>query len=304
MMSQLHSAYPGNLRHSPNGYQYYMPGDIFLSKNLDFPIDVIKKMEKASLMLGQFSYQIEQIANPLALVYSFSMQEARFSSRIEGTQTEIDDAFMIQDDVPAERRDDWAELNAYIRALQQAVEAGKKLPLCNRLLKETHATLLSQVRGKDKLPGEFRRTQNWLGGSRPDNAHFVPPEHQFIDEGMSNLERFIQDTTIDMPDLIKAALIHAQFETIHPFLDGNGRMGRILISLYLLEREVLRQPILYISSFFEKNRQFYYEMLDGTRKDAAGVIKWISFFLQAVCATAENGIAVTQSISELSKSFA
>lgn len=289
--------FPGGLRHAKAGYDYYLPGDIFQSQEITLPFSIIKQTEEAGIALGRFASLTEQLPDPLFIIGAFSKQEARFSTQIEGTQTDVADAFIKQKDVPSEKRDDWAELHAYIDGLNAAVkELGENLPLCNRLLKDTHKILLSQVRGKSKSPGEFRKSQNWIGGSRPNNAHFVPPAHEHIADVMSNLEKFIQDDQLDIPHLIRAALIHAQFETIHPFLDGNGRMGRMLVSLYLLEKKLLQHPILYISHFFENHRQSYYMALDQSRKNIDGMIKWVSFFLDAVTATANNGIAVTRSI--------
>ena len=260
-------------------------------------------MEAASLALGKFSALIEKIPNPTGYIVAFTRQEATQSSRIEGTQTDIEDAFKSKEDIDPEKRDDWQELQSYIQALDSAVEKLNTIPLCNRLIKKTHKILLSHSRGKNKQPGEFRQSQNWIGGSRPSNAHFVPVVTEYVDTAMDNLEKFIQDTTLKIPHLIKAALIHYQFETIHPFLDGNGRIGRMVISLYLLENKILKHPILYISDYFENNRQSYYDALDNARKSQEGIVKWISFFMDGVYQTATKGIKSTQHILDLKENI-
>jgi len=296
-MQHLNNTFPGTYKQArAKDYQYFLVGNIYDSQQLILDFALYKQMEEASWALGKFAFSIEQIPNPTAYVSAYSKKEATQSSRIEGTQTSIEDAYTKEQDVVLEERDSWQELHSTIKALDFAVEELEKLPLCNRLLKGTHRILLSHVKAKNKLPGEFRRSQNWIGGSRPSNAHFVPPAHRFIAEAMGNLEQFIQDDTVPIPHLIKAALIHYQFETIHPFLDGNGRIGRMLISLYLLEKKVIEHPILYVSNFFEMHRRNYYDALDGARQSQTNVVKWISFFLDAIYQTAAEGISKTKKI--------
>jgi Fic family protein len=295
----LNNRFPGGYCKSANNYQHYLVGDIYQAKELNIQPQIYAKMEQASYAIGQFSTLIEKIPNPIGYIVAYSSKEATQSSRIEGTQTNIEDTFKEKEDIDPEQYDDWQEVQSYIDAVDAGVKNLTKLPLCNRLIKQTHKILLSQIRGKHKLPGEFRKSQNWIGGSNLNNAHFVPPAQEYVAEAMSNLELFIQDDKIGLPHLIKAGLIHYQFETIHPFLDGNGRIGRILISLYLLEKDILKHPILYISNFFENNRQKYYLMLDDARKDQAGVVEWLSFFLDAVKYTAIQGKTKTERILEL-----
>ena len=295
-MTQFSDTFPGNKRNSLLGYGFYLPGDLFQCQSIPFSMKIFQEMERASLALGEFSTLIKRIPNPELFLHCYLSKEATLSSKIEGTKTEIEDAYFDDADIQIERRDDWSELQAYIKAFNEAVQNLEVLPLCTRLIRQAHQTLLSQVRGKDKLPGEFRRSQNWIGGSRPDNAHFVPPSYEYVSDLMSNLEKFIQDQKAPIPHLIKVALIHYQFETIHPFLDGNGRIGRMLISLYLVENKILEHPILYISSFFEKHRNNYYLSLDKARESQEGVIKWVSFFLDGVYQTARNGIEVTEKL--------
>ena len=295
-MIPLAEKFPGTWRKSLTGYSYYLPASLEHAQRLTLPLSLSKQIQSASLALGEFSSLIERIPNPQLFIHAYAKKEALLSSRIEGTQATIEDAFRQQDEVAIEKRDDWAEVNAYIDAMKFALNTLHELPLCNRLIKSTHRQLLSQVRGKHKQPGEFRGSQNWIGGSRPDNAHFVPPAHEYIVALMNDLEKFIMNKQLQTPELINAALLHYQFETIHPFLDGNGRMGRMLVALYLMEKKILKHPILYISTFLEQNRKDYYASLDQARESEKGVVQWLSFFLDAVEQTAKNGINVTQKL--------
>ena len=298
MNKSLESNFPGQWRNAASGYRYFLPADLFTTQDLNIPFRIQRQLEESSLTLGRFASLIEKIPNPTLFIHAYTKKEATLSSRIEGTQTEIADAFKNEQEIAPEKREDWAEVKAYIQALDHALERLEELPLCNRLLCEAHERLLAQVRGKNKQPGEFRRSQNWIGGSRPENAHFVPPAHEHVADLMANLEKFIDDDSQGIPHLIKAACIHYQFETIHPFLDGNGRIGRMLISLYLLQKKVLQHPILYISAFLEANRSNYYDALDRARKNKEGFIDWISFFLDAVEQSAQDGITVTQKLMD------
>lgn len=295
----LSQKFPGEYS-KKDSYEYYLPGNIFLAKDLKTEFKLQQQLERATLALGKFSAKITNIPNINFFISSYLKKEATQSSKIEGTQTEIDEAFQEDaNEIATEKRNDWRELQQYTIALKAAIQGLTNLPLCGRLIRQTHKILLSQNRGKHKSPGEYRQSQNWIGGSRPDNAHFVPPPPKSIGECMKNLEDFIHDSATPIPDLIKIALIHYQFETIHPFLDGNGRIGRMLIPLYLLEKKILDQPILYISDFFEKNRNSYYDALDRARDNQAGLIKWISFFLDGVISTANEGMKTTKKITEL-----
>jgi len=228
-------------------------------------------------------------------------KEATTSSKIEGTQTNFEEAFIAESDINPEKRDDWQEVNNYVKAMNHAPKRLSDLPISTRLIKETHEILLSGARGKEKLPGQFRRSQNWIGPSLK-NAYFIPPHFQEIDELMSDLEKFVHseltNPPIRVPHLIKIALIHYQFETIHPFLDGNGRIGRLLITLYLLDKRLLHKPTLYLSAFFEKNRAEYYSQLDVVRQKNM-VESWIKFFLRGVIDTATNSINTFKEIIKL-----
>lgn len=288
------SDFPGAYRPGP-GYSYFMPGDVFHADNLALPLATLRRLEAASLKLGEFAVLVEKLPEPVHFVRAYTHVEATLSSRIEGTQTEVVDAFRRAEDIGDERRDDWDELDAYIRALDFAIAELRTLPLCNRVLQSTHRVLLSQVRGRHKTPGEFRRSQNWIGGSRPDNAAFVPPSCEHLPDLMGRLEAFIHAPAA-LPHLIKAAVIHYQFETIHPFLDGNGRIGRMLIALYLLHAGVLRRPILYLSAFFEKHRAGYYAGLADACGGGDAFVRWLDFFLHGVQQTAQDGIRITQAM--------
>jgi Fic family protein len=228
------------------------------------------------------------------------LKEATQSSKIEGTKTNIEEALQAKDAISEEKRNDWEEVQNYISALNRAVETIKKLPFSARLIKQTHKILLQDVRGKHKLPGAFRSSQNWIGGASISDAVFIPPHYKDVAELMSDLEKFAHNEEIQLPDLLKIALIHYQFETIHPFLDGNGRVGRLMISLYLVEKEILKRPILYLSDFFERNRSLYYDNLMKVR-EKNDIRQWFKFFLVGIIETAKSSIATFDKILKLQK---
>lgn len=257
-------------------------------------------LASASHALGQldaFSFHVPDVDRFIRMNV---LKEAQTSSKIEGTQTGMDEVLLQEEYVRPERRDDRREVLNYINAINTAIERLETLPLSNRLLKETHKILLAGVRGEHKQPGEFRTSQNWIGGSNLTNAAFIPPHHENVPELMGDLENFWHNDAIMVPPLIRVALTHYQFETIHPFLDGNGRIGRLLIPLYLVDQKLLSKPSLYLSSFFEQNRAAYYDALTRVRMND-DLNHWVRFFLTGIIETATKGRDVFRNILNLQK---
>ncbi len=249
---------------------------------------------QADRVLGELNAFSQLVPDIEFFIRTYVVKEATQSSKIEGTQTNIEDAFKDEADLSPEKRDDWAEVQNYIHAINFAIDSLERLPLSNRLLRDTHAVLLSGVRGKNKMPGEFRISQNWIGVSLK-NAVFVPPHQNHVNELMSDLEKFLHDEQINVPPLIKIAIAHYQFETVHPFLDGNGRLGRLMISLYLASERLLVKPALYLSDYFERNKTAYVDHLMAVRQ-GHHMREWIIFFLHGIKETAENAIGVFKEI--------
>jgi Fic family protein len=279
-------------------YKSFQPN--FINRDWEINnLDVISLLSKADRQLGRLDMYSEFV-NIELFIRMHIAKEATQSSKIEGTRTIMEDAFLNIDEIAFEKRDDWEEVQNYISAMDEAIKQLPTLPFSSRLIKLTHRILLQGVRGTNKLPGEFRKSQNWIGGATINDAVFIPPVHNSIGELMSDLEHFANNELNQMPDLLKIAIIHYQFETIHPFLDGNGRAGRLLITLYLVNKGILKQPILYLSDFFEKNRMLYYDNLTRVRTHN-DINQWLKFFLTGVIETAKKGVNTFDGIMQLQK---
>jgi Fic family protein len=252
----------------------------------------------ANIKLGELSAFSQLIPDVDFFIKMHQSKEGTQSSKIEGTQTNIDQTLQKIENIDPEKRDDWAEVHNYINAMNFAIAQLDHLPLSSRLLKQTHKILLEGARGTYKLPGEFRKSQNWIGGSSLYDAIFIPAHHDSIDVLMSDLESFLHNPNINVPDLIRIGIAHYQFETIHPFLDGNGRIGRLMITLFLVSNKLLSRAALYISDYFEKHRNLYYDNLTRVRTNN-DMNQWLKFFLEAVRHSAENSIDTFKSILEL-----
>jgi Fic family protein len=257
-------------------------------------------LERATLALGRLDSITLLLPDPHLFLYAYVRREAVLSSQIEGTQSSLAQLLLFElEESPGVPLDDVLEVSKYVAALEHGLQRLKEgFPLSNRLIREMHAVLLSGGRGSEKSPGEFRRSQNWIGGTRPGNAHFVPPPPQYVQDCMSGLERFLHNEGNPYPALVKAALAHAQFETIHPFLDGNGRIGRLLIAFILHHDGLLSQPLLYLSLYFKQHRPEYYRLLDVVRAEGDWEA-WLDFFLEGVELTAANAVETAKRLLTL-----
>ena len=286
---------------SQGWYNSFQPNPINRNWVID-DMEIINLLSKADRVVGRLDMFSEYVPNIDLFISMHVYKEATKSSSIEGTQTKMEEALLDEEDVPLDKRDDWAEVQNYTMAMNQAIKHLQTLPLSSRIIRDTHKALMSGVRGENKYPGEFRRSQNWIGGSSPTDALFVPPVFGEVPNLISDIEDFIHNPVCDLPDLVKIALIHYQFETIHPFNDGNGRVGRLLITLYLVSKGILKRPILYLSDYLESHRRSYYDKIMGVRF-GDDVANWVKFFLESVIVTAEKGTMALNEIMSLQKEY-
>lgn len=266
------------------------------------PIDVqsfFLTLDQAYTALGRLDGVSMFLPDPHLFLYMYVRKEAVLSSQIEGTQSSLSDLLLFEsEEAPGAPVDDVAEVSCYVAAMNYGLERLKEFPLSLRLIREIHEKLMNNARGGHKQPGEFRTSQNWIGGSRPGNARFVPPPPEHLMECLDNFEKFLHDDAVKLPTLIKAAVAHVQFETIHPFLDGNGRLGRLLITFILCNEGILREPLLYLSLYLKTNRQAYYDHLQSVR-ETGDWEAWIKFFLTGVIETANQAMEAAQAIVQL-----
>jgi Fic family protein len=278
----------------------FVPAPLSPAPNLEWTPHLEHLLEQANIALGRLDGLASLLPDVSLFIYLYVRKEAILSSQIEGTQSSLSDLLLFESDqMPGVPLDDVREVSRYVAAMDHGLERLRGgFPLSMRLLREIHGVLMSGGRGSEQAPGEFRRSQNWIGGSRPGNAVFVPPPAELVLDLMSDLERFLHDQPTRTPTLVKAALAHVQFETIHPFLDGNGRLGRLLITLLLCENGVLQQPILYLSLYLKAHRQTYYDLLQRVRLEGVWEV-WLEFFLEGVLETATQAVTTSRAILEL-----
>jgi Uncharacterized conserved protein len=278
----------------------FVPAPLPPTPPLKFDAHLQQRLEAALLALGRLDGVSALLPDLSLFLYAYVRKEAVLSSQIEGTQSSLSDLLLFEiDEAPGAPLDDVVEVSNYVAALDHGLTRLRNgFSLSNRLIREIHSVLLSRGRGSGKDPGEFRRSQNWIGGTRPGNARFVPPPPQRVSGCMSALEKFLHDERSAVPMLVRAALAHVQFETIHPFLDGNGRVGRLLITFQLCQAGILREPLLYLSLYFKQNRARYYELLDRVRRDGDWET-WLVFFLDGVRQTAEGAVATARRLAAM-----
>lgn len=281
-----------------NEYKAFIPSKINYNWGWD-DTKLDKLLSEANRQVGELNAYSLLIPNVDLYIKMHVKIEANKSSKIEGTKTTIEEDLLDVEDIAPEKKDDWEEVQNYVKATNYGLERIREgFPVCTRLIREIHGILMNGVRGEHKTPGEFRTTQNWIGGSMPSTATYVPPPHTEIAECLSDFEKFMNNEDIDTPDLIKIAILHYQFESIHPFLDGNGRIGRLLIPLYIQSKGMLQKPCLYISDYIEKNKETYYEKLNRVRTHN-DIIGWIKFFLEVIIETSKTAKEKFRKVVEL-----
>lgn len=278
-------------------YKYFVPE--FVNHQWTWSDPLLNELvERASIKLGELNSFSKLVPNIDLFIQLHVTTEAVASSRIEGTQTTINEALLPEEEIRPEKKDDWREVQNYTQALNESIASLETLPLSSRLLRNCHRILMQGVRGESKMPGEFRTSQNWIGGASLADAAFIPPAHPYVPELMGDLERFLNNRDIHVPSLVRIGLAHYQFETIHPFLDGNGRIGRLLITLYLVNEKILETPLLYLSHFFEDNKTLYYDNLTRVR-EKNDLLGWLRYFLVGVESTASRAVSTLKEILEL-----
>ena len=279
-------------------YTAYVPRPLPPAPTLDLT-NIYPLLDQANAAIGRLDGMSMVLPDQALFLYMYIRKEAVLSSQIEGTQSSLSDLLLFESaEAPGVPIDDVTEVSCYVAAMNYGLERLKEFPLSLRLLREIHDKLMTNARGGNKQPGEFRTSQNWIGGSRPGNARFVPPPPERLMETLGALEKFLHDETVKLPILIKAALAHVQFETIHPFLDGNGRLGRLLITFILCAEGLLKHPMLYLSLYLKANRQAYYDHLQNVR-ETGDWESWVKFFLQGVIETASQAANTAQALVAL-----
>ncbi|MFH0898802.1 MAG: Fic family protein [bacterium] len=283
----------------PQGYKAFIPNPLPPQPPVAIQGELLQKLEQATALLNRLDGMAYTLPNPDLFISMYVKKEALLSAQIEGTQASLENVLTFEGDNVSETVNDVGDVINYIKTLHYGIDRLQKLPMSVRLIKELHAMLLQGVRGNDKTPGEFKRSQNWIGrpGCTLRDAQFIPPPPEEAHAAMSDLEKFMHQPS-DLPLLVQCALIHYQFETIHPFLDGNGRVGRLLITFFLVWKGVMQKPLLYLSYYFKKNRQEYYDRLTMVRNNG-DYEQWVNFFLEGVVQIAQDALQQTRSILDL-----